>query len=279
MKNIYLLLIIIISIGCKQSVSNRSGSFYDLICAPDEMPEFDGNKVTILDANRNPVKDTIMNQIVKRRDVFKPCRKLIYGAIWKDKNGNVITNSRIKMVALGQRWDVQPEIQDEIVVQFEFNEEDIKKTEKYQLNKGILDRRWMGQGREGVIENVEEIWMHPFRSNQYNFTEVAPFPEVKFPMKVGKSWSGSLSIQDGWGDWENTSGNFNYEVVAKEKIKTPYGVIQNCWRINSEAKYDFGNSYFEYWFNEDLGFVKMEYKNYGNQTLSFILEEVNDKSL
>lgn len=281
MKNAFLLFIVLLAFGCKSSSNSSSpssGQFYDLICDPDEMPAFDGNKVTILDDNNNPIKDTILNHIAKKRDVFKPCRTIIYRAIWKDKDGNVITNSRVKMMALGQRWFVQPEIQDEIVLQFEYSPEDIKNARKHQLNQGIIDQDWRDQGREGVIENVEEVWMHPFRSNQFNFTEVAPFPEVRLPLEIGKSWSGGLNIGDGWGDWENKSGSFNYEVAAKESIKTSYGEIPNCWRINSKAIYEFGTSHLDYWFSEHLGFVKMEYINYGSQTLSFEIEEVNDES-
>jgi len=279
---ILILTIVTLSFGCKEenkSTENISLLNYDIICSPDPMPRYDGNKVTLLDDNQNPIRDTIISQIEKRRDVFKPCRHMIYRAIWKSKSGQVITDSRIKMMATGLRWDVQPEIQDEIVIQVEFSERDKEQTKKYQLNKGILDRRWMEQGIEGVIENVEEIWMHPFRFNQFNFTEVAPFPEIKFPLNIGKTWTGQLRIMEGWGDWTNYSGNFEYEVVANEGITTKFGSIENCWHIKSKSNYPFGNSTLDYWFNESLGYVKKEYKNYGEQTLSIELEEIKEKSM
>ena len=274
--------IIFLSFSCKEknkSTENISQFDYDIICSPEPMPKYDGNKVTLLDDNQNQIKDTIISEIEKRRDIFKPCRHMIYRAIWRSKSGEIITNSRIKMMATGLRWDVQPEKQDEILIQVEFSERDKEQTKRHQLNKGILERRWMEQGIEGVIENVEEIWMHPFRFNQFNFTEVAPFPEIKFPLKIGKTWSGQLRIMDGWGDWTNTSGSFEYEVVAQETINIKYGSIDNCWHIISKSEYPFGNSTFEYWFNESLGFVKKEYKNYGNQTLSIELEEIKENSM
>jgi len=281
MKTIFTFcLAILVFCSCKpknNTSGQKSASFTELTCSPEEMPKYDGNKVTLLDDNQNPVKDTIMSQIEKRRDVFKPCREMIYLAIWKSKNGDTITSSRIKMMATGKRWDLQPEKQDEVIIQVEYSEEDIQNTEKHQLNRGILDRRWMDQAIEGVIENVEEVWMHPFRFNQYNFTEVAPFPEIRFPLNIGKTWSGGLGIMEGWGDWENTTGNFQYEVISKEEVETAYGKISDCWRVKSTSIYEFGNSEFEYWFHENLGFVKKEYKNYGDQTLSIQLEEVNEK--
>ena len=135
----------------------------------------------------------------------------------------------------------------------------------------------MKEGITGVIENVEVVWMHPFRLNQYNFTEVAPFPEVKFPLKIGKAWTGNLNIQQGWGDWENTHGYFQYQITLKEDITTLFGKIENCWKIESKSKYEFGQSKLVYWFSEKFGFVKMDYINYGNQTLEIELEEVNEK--
>jgi hypothetical protein len=273
--------IAILLIGCKEpkKSSEINVIFSELHCSPEPTPKFDGNKVTILDKNQNPLRDTIISQIEKRREVFKPCREIIFRAIWNDKSGNEITNSRIKMMATGKRWDMQPEKQDEVIIQVEYSEKDIEQTKKHQLNKQILDRRWMDKGIEGVIENTEEIWMHPFRFNQFNFTEVAPFPEIKFPLSVGKTWTGQLRIMEGWGDWTNTSGNFKYEVISKEMINTKYGTIENCWHINSESKYPFGSSTFEYWFHESFGFVKKVYKNYGNQILTIELEEIKEKSM
>jgi len=281
MKRVYLIIwgLVFLLISCNEPPISKKivVEFSDLICSPDPMPKYDGHKVSILDDNKNPIRDTIISQTEKRRDVFKPCREMIYRAIWSSKSGEVITNSRIKMMATGTRWDMQPEKQDEIVIQIEYSEYDIAQTEKYQLNKQILNRRWMDKGIEGVIENVDKIWMHPFRFNQFNFTEVAPFPEVELPLEVGKKWTGSLRIMEGWGDWENTSGHSKYEVISNEDINTKLGHIPNCWRIQSSSRYEFGNSEFKYWFNENLGFVKQEYKNYGGQTLSIELEEVNEK--
>ena len=284
MKVIQLTILIaaVLLFSCKEepkSTENISEFYYNINCTPEPLPKYDGKKVTLLDDDQNHIKDTILSQIVKRRDIFKPCRHMIYRAVWKDEKGEVITNSRIKMMATGLRWDVQPEKQDEVLMQFEFSEWDKGQTKKHQLNKGILERRWMEQGIEGVIENVEEIWMHPFRSNQFNFTEVAPFPEVKLPLRIGKTWTGQLRIMDGWGDWSNASGNFQYEVLSQGTIKTKYGSIDNCWHIKSKSTYPFGSSTFEYWFHESLGFVKKEYQNYGNQTLSIELEEIKEKSM
>jgi len=268
------LIIIFLNCGCTEI---NKAEFTSIECAPEEMPEFDGNKVTFLDDGGNPIKDTIIGGIEKKRTVFKPCRELIYRATFKSDQNELISSSRIKMMATGKRWQFQPEKQDEIIVQYEFTNGDFKRNQKNQLNKGFIENKWMKEAIESVIENVEEVWMHPFRFNQFNFTEVAPFPEVKFPLEIGKSWTGNLQIQKGWGDWENTSGYFEYQVTDKKDITTSFGIIEDCWKIESKSTYEFGQSKLDYWFSEQLGFVKMNYINYGNQTLEIELEEANEK--
>jgi hypothetical protein len=265
---------LLFALGCSSKKENVY-KFQPTSCNPDVMPMFDGDKVTILDDNGNPIKDTILGGIEKRRTVFKPCREMIYHAEFKTEAGKLISKSRIKMMAKGKRWQFQPEKQDEILIQYEFTQEDFNRNKKHQLNKGILSKKWVGETSEGVIENIEEIWMHPFRSNQYNFTEVAPFPEIKLPLRIGKSWTGTLHIQ-GWGDWKNTHKYAEYKVVGKETIETNFGRIENCWKIESKSEFELGESTFDYWFNKELGFVKMKYKNYGKQTLEIDLAEVKE---
>jgi hypothetical protein len=253
-----------------------SSAFTQVECINEEMPAYDGRKVSLLNDEGVPYKDTILEKIEKRRTVFKPCRAYIYIARFYSAEEELITESRIKMVATGQRWKYQPEMQDEVVIQYAFSESDKKISLPHQLNRSLPDFDWINEERTGVIENVEKVWMHPFRANQFTFTEVAPFPEVEFPLKVGKSWTGQLRIQQGWGDWENTSGNFLYEVVAREAAETAYATLQDCWKIKSRASYSFGASYLDYWFHDTLGFVKMDYRNYGGQRLRIELQEVRD---
>ena len=48
-----------------------------------------------------------------------------------------------------------------------------------------------------------------------------------------------------------------------------------CWIIKgSSSNTDFGSSYFEYWFNEEYGFVRMEWISYDNQKAIFELKDV-----
>lgn len=277
MKNIIIILLsTTLILSCAQTQNENFN--LDIVCIPDKIPDFDGIKVAILNENGKPVKDTIIERIKKKRDVFKPCRQLTYRAILRDSFGNDLSNSRIRITPTGKRWMYDSDMQDEVIIEYEYSTEDFKNSKTYTLNKGLKNHLWQGLTKEGIIENVDQVWMHPFRANQFNFTEVAPFPEVKFPLQIGKTWSGILNIQNGWGDWENSNGSFDYEIISKVSIETKAGLIPNCWKVKSQSSYEFGKSELVFWFNEQLGFVKKEYRNYGGQTLSITLEEINENS-
>jgi hypothetical protein len=273
-------------LGCTNNDKIRY-EFKPILCKPSETPKYDENRIPILDEYGDiiydeveggvVIRDSLGKGIIKKRSVFKPCREMIFDAEFKSENKKLITKSKIKLMANGKRWKFQPEKQDEITVQFEFTQEDYEINLEYQLNKGLLTNNWNGEVKEGVIENVEEVWMHPFRHNQFNFTEIAPFPQIKYPLEIGKTWTENLGIQ-GWGDWDNSSINSYYEVVDSGMVITKYGIIDNCWKVHSKSIFKLGESVFEYWFNEELGFVKMNYLNYGNQTLSIELIEIIDSN-
>lgn len=272
MKNLILVLLIILNLSCS-NINKNTFKFKPIECKPEAMPKYD-YRATV-EIEMTPQIDSAL-RIEKRRTIFKPCRAMIYKAVFKSEKGTLISDSRIKLMAKGQRWEFQPEKQDVISIQYEFTQKEFDENKIHQLNKGIMQEHWIGEVTEGVIENVEQVWMHPFRFNQYNFTEVAPFPEIEFPLRIGKTWSGNLNIQQGWGDWENTYTQSEYKITAKEAIETAFGKMKNCWKVESKSVFELGESTFDYWFNEELGFVKMNYKNYGNQTLQIELVDVQE---
>lgn len=267
------LLLILFPMACSKDVFR----FPAVDCQNEKCPEFDGKKVSILGNDGNVVKDTIIDVIPKSCAIFSPCTRYTYEAIYKDSMGNTLSKSRVSMVATGKRWKFQPDNQSEMIIQYEVENAIGNDLKDYYVNKKLKETmRFVKEENTGVIENIQEIWMHPFRSNQFNFTEVAPFPHVMLPLRIGDSWSSSLSIGQGWGDWENTTIHCEYKVTERENIKLlPRGAKSNCWVISSTATASFGISFHKFYFHEKYGFVKMEYKNYRDQTLVFQLVDVD----
>jgi hypothetical protein len=218
---------------------------------------------------------TDLGGVIKVRRIFRKGVTYVYSAKYYDQNNQIITSEIVKIIGTGARWEYQPELQDVVNLVFEYNEEDRIKIEANPINKTIdktVDYGWVTNGTEGIAENSSGVWIHPVRSNQYLFTEVAAFPEIMLPAVVGKTWSRKVHL-NGWGDWDGMTTKSNYEITDHVNIMLKKGELK-CWEIFARSTFELGESKALFYFNEDYGFVKMEYLNYKNQKLIFELEKV-----
>lgn len=141
------------------------------------------------------------------------------------------------------------------------------------------DGQSLGKELTGVIENKKNIWIHPPRFALFTILELNPFPYISFPIKKGKKWNWHLSIGDHWSNvrWKTWVGRIEneyiYEILDRKKIKTNFGKIK-CTISRATAHSHLGKTYLTSYFNEEYGFVKLEYTNIdGSQTI-FHLEKV-----
>ena len=151
--------LMIASFSCKHEHPISSFTLSEMNCNPDPIPEFDYQKVQLIDEVTREKRDTVLNPTKKYRKVFKPCRQMTYRAIFKSADGNVITDNLIKMMATGKRWRFAPYRQDEIAIHYQYTEDDVKANEAHQLNKSLTNRM-RREDYEGIIENEEMVWMH-----------------------------------------------------------------------------------------------------------------------
>ena len=246
MKHTLLLFLLFGLISCNK----QTASFKNVECSPS---------------------DSIPNSNLRK--VFKPCKEFIYTAKYWDAEYNLITQEQVWLMATGHGWEYQPDSQDEILIQYQYDSAKIKEISQHSINPDI--QHWTTQESTGIIETRARTWMHPFRSNQYGFTEVAPFPSVRFPLEQGKTWTSDLNIYEGWGVWANSTLNNTYEVVGYETIDTEFGELE-AWHVSSLTIAEFGTSTHNFWYHMELGFVKMIIKNYAGQLLQFELAEVKE---
>ncbi len=251
-----------------ETINTKTDTLYD-IEKEYKLPE------TGFDSNTNfDSLEFTERRIPKVRTIFKKGKTYRYKAIYLASNKDTLSNGFVYMKTTGKRWEWQPEKQDLIYYEFPDYKADSIKLRNHKINKEL--QLWEEKTGEGVIENVEQVWMHPIRNNQYKFTEVAPFPKVSFPIKKGKKWDGSLNINDGWGEWNGETIKYKYKVSGQ----TTYllGDLKiDCWIIKSVSTCSLGNSKLTMLFNKEYGFVKMEYRNYENETLVFELINIEEK--
>ncbi|NVO10314.1 MAG: hypothetical protein HXX16_10165 [Bacteroidales bacterium] len=134
----------------------------------------------------------------------------------------------------------------------------------------------------GVKETPSEIFLHPPRHDQYAILEFSPFPIVHFPLSVGKEWVWSLLIGQAWAKLAGITNyekdykfEYSYKVTGKTTFKFK-GESIGCYVVEANCKSPFGNSRLITFFNDNYGFVKMDYLNMDGSRFVFSLEMVQE---
>ena len=134
-----------------------------------------------------------------------------------------------------------------------------------------LPEKFLSESTTGFIESSERIWLHPPRTAQFKFiTQLAPYPEVLLPIKVGDSLSGSINMLGNWGDWSGETSKFYLYVekdstlMLEKNIEKIY-ILKGCGEISSEV------SCVKYLFSYNYGFVFWDYSN--NKGQRFLMKK------
>ena len=121
--------------------------------------------------------------------------------------------------------------------------EETERTNKNQTQISYLEAPYFeSSSSTGVVDNEENVWIHPIRNGFFNSLETCPFPYVKLPLKIQSEWSDAMLIGEPWGDdkWGKWDGqlllNYHYTITGKETIKTKIGQIE-CYIVESTAKF------------------------------------------
>jgi hypothetical protein len=197
--------------------------------------------------------------------------ELTYSAYFSDLDGHV-TNEQITWRSLGVKWEI--------------DKSQIKCEEKYSPTDSVirqLNNPKSKRGKEkdigvrlevtsGFADNETQFWIHPFRSNQYVYTEIAPFPSIYYEnLKVGEKWEEKLFILFGWGKFKGKMKN-TYEVIGQTTYDCQGEVIEDCWLIEGSGEHNkLGMSKISYLFHPEFGFLYMKYKIYNGIEMEFFL--------
>ena len=221
---------------------------------------------------------TFINRCIERKaKIFVNGRKYIYKASILNGLYDTLCLTHITLIGSNQRWKNEPKKQMTANYVFERFFEDSLKLQKYIENSQCFN--WLNSTNEGVIENVEKIWIHPFRSNQYVMTEIVGFPDVLLPLEIGKEWTGNLYIQNGWCNWENKEVKNHYNVLSKEEYVLNNQIIL-CWKIIVNSSIEQNENKLTYLFNEQNGFVSMKYEFYNGLKINFeMIKTINENEI
>lgn len=134
------------------------------------------------------------------------------------------------------------------------------KTNKKQTEVGITysySKRLLEQ--TGIVENQDNLWMHPPRNGRFKALEIYPFPYIKHNME---SWTDLLEIGGHWidsiHDEKRIKLTLQYTREGVETTETPLGKL-DCTVIRGTSVSELGQFIMKSYYHEKYGFVKLMY--------------------
>lgn len=209
--------------------------------------------------------------------IFRAGRTYQYQAIFINPAGDTLTRGGVTLEALGTPWVAQSKTQTAIRRRYHYTAQDSITFLTYpHLTTKRPDKPkryvWARTDVTGVIENKQQVWIHPFRDNQYRHTEIAPFPKVQLDsLQPGGHWHSRLSIMMGYGKLNGTT-NSTYQVAGQETRQYGPLTLSGCWLVKAVAVHDkVGNSSLDFYFHPAYGFTEMHYRFFDGTRISFVL--------
>ena len=149
--------------------------------------------------------------------------------------------------------------------------------------ESLCNKRFL-ESLTGIVEDNNELWIHPPRFYIYSILELSAFPYINFPLKIGKKWEWSIDVGDTWLKKVDIKGdkltNFTHSYIVKNEnmIASNFGNL-NCYIINATTTSSLGISTSKFYYNHKYGFVEMTFNNINETILHFKLIKKNDTNL
>jgi hypothetical protein len=132
------------------------------------------------------------------------------------------------------------------------------------LNK---ERRGIKHEQTGLVEVCKDITIRLPRENHFLITELNPYPEIKEPFVKDNTWQSTTSTvsdvggSQKWKTWQGSVEiNSTYRIRDIQTIKTNIGFLK-CFVVESTAQSVLGETRLVSYFNEEYGFVKLNFTN------------------
>jgi hypothetical protein len=236
------------------------------------------------------------NNILAQKElrIFDQKKVFTYDAFFIEKSGDTLTREILVLKGNEDPWQFQ-KTQTELEILYKPDSSALVnfiyplKAERERITRNLAKSKtkkswanytWlMTKETTGKIENDTIIWLHPPRSNQYIYTYLSAYPEVRFnELKIGGNWQSKISIVKGFPNNEEFIGTVTNNFIVKDKltITVAGNSIENCWIIESSDKHSkLGESYSTFMFDEKYyGFIRMEFEYYNGVKIILNLKEV-----
>lgn len=186
----------------------------------------------------------VFHQSNREKPVYTPGKQFIFKTHYTNEKGDVLHADTLKLsVEDASFMIVQQKIEWHLKMPGDYGE--TKEVFEY------ID--------SGIVEKKARLWIDPPRSEYLKITELAPFPEVRFPEKQDEEWESSLYIGPGYGDWYGKKVQNSYRVSRFSDTTFNNLTFRNCAVIEAHGKSEPGETKVYHWFHDDYGFILMDF--------------------
>lgn len=208
---------------------------------------------------------------------FKKGRNYVYRAIRVNSDGDTLANTKIVMKPDGTGWGAPAaSLQSQVIYEYHYDTQDsIDHIDE--LTKVVQADFWKKVDTVGVIENEDQLWIHPMRYNEFYKVELAPFPTVIFPIseETIEEANSKIMILNNWGTYTSSETHNEYSYLGKEEKTYMNLKSMNCHKFHAIGFNNFhGMSETDYYFHEDYGFLEIYIETYDDDIITFVLEEI-----
>ncbi len=228
-------------------------------------------------------------------------RIFYYDAILINKQGDTITNEKFEIIPLGRPWLFQRIQQAYKIIyhpdtaglrKFRFFDDYEWMNEKRQnyykkhhhvlLHTNALERLFTDDNSEvteitGGIDDYYHFWLHPPRSNQYAYTQYAPYPLVY------KSILSDSNTFDYKGNlWIPGDGIIEHDYTIKPQKDLMFNgkLINIYWEIKATSNAPrYGKSFVSSYFTKEYGYLNFDYVFFDGTKIIITLKKVENISI
>ena len=251
-------------------------------CAQDPLEQIDKNELFFEDISHLQ-KDSLQHPYNLDNTIYRPGLEFWFKYSYTDSIGVEYMFSR-------EGYELTPKsiITPKTIIDIGFTVEPGTGVFGEDYDQTLIDYHYITSDEEdlwprpssGIVENDVNVWMHPFRSHCYfQLTQYAPYPYIKRNLEVGEKWRWELKTGNNydcasWGTFEGVVLNeYEYQIIEKGRIlETDFGDLE-CVVVEAIGISDLGPTKLISYFNEKLGFVRLEYETINQAKM--VIEMVN----
>ena len=185
--------------------------------------------------------------------VYPVNRKVLYQCTIKNNNNLSVRDTDLRYVRMIVQGTTKPFSSfdpdySQTVIKFEYLD---------------VNKKQIARERTGLVENKINIWLHPPRQIDLHVLQLSAFPYIN--LNAIKKWKWKLDAS--YGNYQNVNLTHYYKKNKEVMYDLDLGQFK-CVLVEAISKSRIGTTKAEFLYNDELGFVKMQFSTIEDTTIT-----------